>query len=220
MTVMTAARSPLTPADPPRPGLRERKKIKTREAIRTATYSLIEEQGYEATTVEQIAERAEVSPSTVFRYFPAKEDIVLADEYDQPLLAELTARPADEPWLDSVRYVMRRAIGLAMAEQPDVTLLRARLMLEVPAVRSRMTESLSETGRLLAEAIAVRTGLDADGLEVRVHTMSLMGGLLEVSKYWAERGHRDDFADLVDQALDVFEHGLPTAKSRGGGPRT
>lgn len=58
---------------PLRPGLRERKKIKTRRAIRTAAYALIEERGYDATTIEQIADRAEVSPSTVFRYFPTKE---------------------------------------------------------------------------------------------------------------------------------------------------
>src|SRR5688500_18446399 len=174
---MTTARTSL-PEAARHLSLRERKKLKTRIAIRNATYELIEEQGYDATTVEQIAERAEVPPSTVFRYFPTKEDIVLTDEYDEPLLAELTARPADEPWLDSVRYVMRRAIGLAVTEQPDVTLLRARLMAEVPAVRSRMTESLSATGPLLARAIAARTGLDPDGLEVRVCTMALVSGLL------------------------------------------
>ncbi|MER7740208.1 TetR/AcrR family transcriptional regulator [Streptomyces sp. NPDC096538] len=210
---MTAARSPLTADAPPRLGLRERKKIKTREAIRTATFALVERQGYDATTIEQIAERAEVSPSTVFRYFPTKEDIVVTDEYDEPLLAELAARPADEPWADSVRYVIRKAIQLAMAEQPDVTVLRARLTLEVPAVRSRMAESLSETGRLLTEAIAGRTGLDPDGLEVRVHAMSLTGGLLEVTTYWAEHGHRDDYADLADRALEVITHGLPAGGS-------
>ncbi|MBT3164291.1 TetR family transcriptional regulator [Streptomyces sp. Vc74B-19] len=210
---MTAARSPLTADAPPRLGLRERKKIKTREAIRTATFALVERQGYDATTIEQIAERAEVSPSTVFRYFPTKEDIVVTDEYDEPLLAELAARPADEPWADSVRYVIRKAIQLAMAEQPDVTVLRARLTLEVPAVRSRMAKSLSETGRLLTEAIAGRTGLDPDGLEVRVHAMSLTGGLLEVTTYWAEHGHRDDYADLADRAVEVITHGLPAGGS-------
>ncbi|MCO4695560.1 TetR/AcrR family transcriptional regulator [Streptomyces sp. RO-S4] len=213
MTTMTAARSPLTADAPPRLGLRERKKIKTREAIRTATFALVERQGYDATTIEQIAERAEVSPSTVFRYFPTKEDIVVTDEYDEPLLAELAARPADEPWADSVRYVIRKAIQLAMAEQPDVTVLRARLTLEVPAVRSRMAKSLSETGRLLTEAIAGRTGLDPDGLEVRVHAMSLTGGLLEVTTYWAEHGHRDDYADLADRAVEVITHGLPAGGS-------
>ncbi|GEC05741.1 TetR family transcriptional regulator [Streptomyces spinoverrucosus] len=187
-------------------GLRERKKIKTREAIRTATYALIEEQGYDATTIEQIADRAEVSPSTVFRYFPTKEDIVLADEHDALLLEELRSRPADEPWLQSLRQVMHKAIvGLGTGEAREVTRLRCRLLAEVPAVRSRMMESMSQTGHVLAEAIGERTGRDPQSLEVRVFAMSLIGGLMEVSQYWARTGFRDDLADLVDRALTIYE---------------
>ncbi|MFS8200984.1 TetR/AcrR family transcriptional regulator [Streptomyces sp. CWNU-52B] len=206
---MTAARtSPATAPDRPRPGLRERKKTKTRTAIRDATYRLIQEQGYDATTIEQIAELAEVSPSTVFRYFPAKEDIVLTDEYEALLAAELRARPADEPWLESLRYVLRRAVGVEAAEDPEVTRLRTRLMVEVPAVRSRMLESMSVTGRLLCRVLAERTGRAPDSFEVRVFAMSLVGGLIEVSLYWAEHQHEDDLATLVDRALDVLGHGL------------
>lgn len=212
MNPMTAARSPLSPADRPRLGLRERKKIKTREAIRTATYALIKEQGYDATTVEQIAERAEVSPSTVFRYFPTKEDIVLTDEYDPLMVEELRARPADEPWIDSLRHVMRLALDGTMAEDPEAIRVRAHLGVQVPAVRARMLESMSETGRMLCEAIAERSGLAADGLQVRVYAMSLIGGLMEVSMYWAENGFEGDLRDLVDQALDVLDQGLPTKK--------
>ncbi|MFI1162478.1 TetR/AcrR family transcriptional regulator [Streptomyces sp. NPDC020801] len=208
MTVMTAART-TTPADRPQLGLRERKKIKTREAIRAATYSLVQEQGYDATTIEQIAERAEVSPSTVFRYFPTKEDIVLTDEHDPILLEELRARPANEPWPQSVRRVMRKAIGLGAEDDPEVTRLRTRLMVEVPAVRSRMMESMSVTGRMLCSVIGERTGRDPDGLEVRVWAMSLIGALMETSLYWAENDHREDLADLVDRALTALEHGLP-----------
>ncbi|WP_327697367.1 TetR/AcrR family transcriptional regulator [Streptomyces sp. NBC_00459] len=206
---MTAARtSPL--ADRPQLGLRERKKIKTRMAIRAATYELIENQGYDATTIEQIAERAEVSQSTVFRYFPTKEDIVLTDEYDSVLEEELRARPADEPWLDSLRYILKRAVGISSIEEPEVTRLRSRLMLEVPAVRSRMIESMSETGRLLCRVIAERAGRDPADLEVRVYAMSLIGGLSEVTVYWAQNDFKDNLADLVDRTVNVFEHGLPT----------
>ncbi|MFK4144139.1 TetR/AcrR family transcriptional regulator [Streptomyces sp. NPDC004065] len=208
---MTAARS-TPPAERPALGLRERKKIKTREAIRAATYALIQEQGYDATTIEQIAERAEVSPSTVFRYFPTKEDIVLTDEYDTTMLDELRMRPPDEPWTDSLRHVLHRALDLGMTEDPEVTRLRTRLGVEVPAVRSRMMESMSATGRLLRQAIGERTGLDPDGLEVRVYAMSLIGGLMEVYMYWAEHGHQGELSDLADRALDILGRGLPTAK--------
>ncbi|WP_435862891.1 TetR/AcrR family transcriptional regulator [Streptomyces phaeochromogenes] len=207
MTPMTAARSSI-PADRPQLGLRERKKIKTRTAIRDATYRLIEEQGYDATTIEQIAELAEVSPSTVFRYFPTKEDIVLTDEYDPLLESELRARPADEPPMDSLRYVLGKAVVLGMAEDAEVTRLRTRLMAEVPAVRSRMMESMSVTSHLLCQVIGERTGRGPDSFEVRVFAMSLIGGLMEVSLYWAQHDHEDDFAELVDRAMDVLEHGL------------
>ncbi|MEU1161726.1 TetR/AcrR family transcriptional regulator [Streptomyces sp. NPDC090075] len=210
MTSMTAPDTSFSAADNPRLGLRERKKIKTREAIRSATYALVEEQGYDATTIEQIAERAEVSPSTVFRYFPTKEDIVLTDEYDPLMVEELRSRPGDEPWPDSLRHVMRRAVRLGMKEPLRVSRLRTRLMTEVPAVRSRMMESMSETGRMLCRAIGERTGRDPQSLEVRVYAMSIIGGLMETSMYWAENEHEDDFESLVDRALNVIEHGLPT----------
>jgi AcrR family transcriptional regulator len=210
---MTAAHSPATPTPPtdrPPLGLRERKKIKTREAIRTATYALVGEQGYDATTIEQIADRAEVSPSTVFRYFPTKEDIILTDEYDPVLLEELRDRPADEPWPDTIRHVMREAVRTGVEEDLEVAKLRTQLMAQVPAVRSRMMESMSVIGRMVCTAVAERTGRDPESLEVRVYAMSLIGGLMEASLYWAENDHRDDFASLVDRTLEVLQHGLPT----------
>ncbi|WP_369261608.1 TetR/AcrR family transcriptional regulator [Streptomyces sp. R35] len=208
---MTAARTS-TPADRPQLGLRERKKIKTREAIRTATYGLVMEQGYDATTIEQIAERAEVSPSTVFRYFPTKEDIVLTDEFDPLIMEEVRARPADEPWPDTIRYVMRKAAQVGIEEDAEVARLRTHLLAQVPAVRSRMMESMSVTGSMLCQAIGERTGRDPESLEVRVYAMSFIGGLMETSLYWAENGHQDDFLNLIDRTMDVLEHGLPTEK--------
>ncbi|MFE2260305.1 TetR/AcrR family transcriptional regulator [Streptomyces griseosporeus] len=189
-------------------GLRERKKTRTRQAIREAAHRLIEERGYEATTVEQIAERAEVSASTVFRYFPAKEDIVLTDGYDPVLLAELRARPAGEPWARSLRCALRRAVERALADGEELR-LRTRLLAEVPALRSRMTESTADTARVLCRVIADRTGRDPESLEVRVHVMSLLGALMETTAHWAEHDHRDDLAALVDRTLDVLERGLP-----------
>lgn len=207
MSAMTAARTTAS-AHGPQMGLRERKKLKTRIAIRDATYRLIEEQGYEATTVEQIAEAAEVSASTVFRYFPTKEDIVLTDEYDPLLEDELRARPADEPIVESLRHVLRRAVSLGFTEEPEISRLRTRLMIEVPAVRSRLLESMSVTGRMLCRVIAERTGRDAGELEVRVFAMGLIAALTETAAYWAEHGHEEDLGELVDRALTMLADGF------------
>ncbi|MDO0912167.1 TetR family transcriptional regulator [Streptomyces sp. DT2A-34] len=205
---MTTARTPV-PEAARHLSLRERKKIKTRIAIRDATYALIEEQGYDATTVEQIAERAEVSPSTVFRYFPTKEDIVLTDEYD-PLVEDLLRdRPADESVLQSLRYVIRQSLAMAIADDPTFAeremKLRMGLMVNVPAVRSRAMESMSVTGRLMCRALAERTGRDENDLEVRVYAMGLMGALLEAVIYWAEHDYQDDLIEVIDRTLDTFK---------------
>ncbi|GGY91162.1 TetR/AcrR family transcriptional regulator [Streptomyces poonensis] len=207
---MKTARTPAPQAAARQLSLRERKKLKTRIAIRNATCELIEEQGYGATTVEQIADRAEVSPSTVFRYFPTKEDIVLAVEYDPSAAGELVReRPADEPALETLRWSVRRVAALAIAGDPDFAghsaRQRVQLMAEVPALRHRVMESMSGAGRVLSRALAERTGRDEDDFETRVYATGLVGAILEAMSYWAEHGFRDDLPQLVDRALDTFQ---------------
>ena len=84
-------------------GLRESKKEQTREAIQREALRLIALRGYDATTCEQIAAAAEVSPATRFRYIATKEDIVLQDGYDPLIAAVIRARPARESLLTAVR---------------------------------------------------------------------------------------------------------------------
>ncbi|MET9428848.1 TetR family transcriptional regulator [Streptomyces sp. NPDC003036] len=201
-----AARTSLLTARPPM-SLRERKKLKTRIAIRRATYRLIAERGYEATTIDQIAQAAEVSPSTVIRYFPAKEDIVLTDEYDPVIEAALRARPVGEEPLRSLRAVITQAAADLLEREPEEMRQRARLLVEVPAVRARMTETMAETSQLLSRVLADRTGRAADDLEVRVFTAAVMGALREVLLHWAERDQRDDLITLIDRAFDTLSGG-------------
>src|ERR1035437_2847879 len=93
------------------PGLRERKKLKTRAAIQKHAMRLFAEQGYTATTVEQIAEAAEVSPSTFFRYFPAKEDVILFDSTDPLMLDAFEEQPPELSPLEALRRAIREVYG-------------------------------------------------------------------------------------------------------------
>lgn len=211
MTTMAAIShtpSVSAPGTPPPLGLRERKKLRTRIAIRHAACRLIAEQGYEATTVEQIAEAAEVSPSTVFRYFPAKEDIVLADEYGPVLEAALLRRPAGEPPLESLRHVLTETFAAVLATEEEEIRQRARLIVEVPAVRARMTESMSDTAGTLAAALAGRAGRAPDDLTVRVSVAAVLGALREVTLYWCEHDREGDLVAMIGRALDGLENGL------------
>jgi AcrR family transcriptional regulator len=193
------------------PGLRERKKVQTRKAIRKAAYRLFAEDGYDATPVDRIAAEADVSPSTVFRYFPTKEDIVLTDEYDDGMLDALRDRPAGEPPLDALRAVMHETLALVLADPAERAELVQRQVLvrDVPAIRSRSHESMTATGRQLGAVIADRTGRPAEDLEIRVFTAALFGALHETTMYWAENGLANDtLLPLMDRAFDVLAAGL------------
>lgn len=202
---MTSVR---TSAPDDRPGLRERKKTRTRQAIRREAYRLFTERGYEATTVEQICAAAEVSPSTFFRYFPAKEDVVLTDEYDLLMKAALRARPADEPLVDSVRAVVRDRLGEYVTRFEEEVRARARLFREVPSLRDRMAGGMEESRRELREIMAERTGLPADCLEVRVVCGALVTALAEGFVSWGEESTPEELLSDVDHALDVLSRGL------------
>ncbi len=94
-----------------RPGLRERKKARTRAAIQEHALRLFRERGYEATTVEQIAEAAEVSPSTFFRYFGSKEEVVIYDALDPILIAAWRAQPKELAPIPALRRAMTEVFG-------------------------------------------------------------------------------------------------------------
>ena len=111
----------LASAPAPAPtGLRERKKAQTRAAIQRHALRLFREAGYSATTMEQIAAAADVSPSTLYRYFPTKEDLILTDDYDPLLAAAFRAQPPDLPILQAFRTaVARRHIQIPAADQAE-----------------------------------------------------------------------------------------------------
>ncbi|GAB2802457.1 TetR/AcrR family transcriptional regulator [Streptomyces daliensis] len=202
-----------TPPPAPKLGLRERKKIRTRQAIRMTAYRLFAEQGYDATPVDQIAEEAEVSPSTVFRYFPTKEDIVLTDEYDPLMEQALKDRPADEPPIIALRHAIMEVLEQAYEVEPAETYQRIRLACEVPAIRARMTESAGTTSRFVARALSERTGRPLEDLELRVYTGAVLGGLTEAMLYYGEYGAEEDLVEVVRRSLDVLERGLSSSAS-------
>ncbi|GAA2453146.1 TetR/AcrR family transcriptional regulator [Streptomyces macrosporus] len=191
-------------------GLRERKKLRTRRAIRQAAYRLFAERGYDATPVDRIAEEAEVSPSTVFRYFPTKEDIVLTDEYDPLVEEELRGRPSDEPPVRAVREALCSVLERVAEEDRDLAEVhrRVRLIRDVPAVRARWEEHNAATRRLLTTVLSERTGRPADDLELRVVASAALAALAEALFVWAENGMRGSPSEQVGRALDVLERGL------------
>ena len=188
-------------------GLRERKKAKTRAAIQAAALHLFERQGYQATTVDQIAEMAEVSQSTFFRYFPSKEDVVLHDRYDPLLLAAFRAQPPELSPIAALRRTLRSVLGGLPAEELERERQRAMLVVSVPELRARALDALTASLQPFNEAVAERTGRPVDDSAVRALTGAVLGVSIS-AMVTASQDPSADWIELMDTGLAHREAGL------------
>jgi AcrR family transcriptional regulator len=194
-------------ADVPRPGLRERKKARTRAAIQQEALRLFREQGYEATTIEQIAEAAEFSPSTFFRYFPTKEDVVMYDDLDPVVIAAYRKQPAALGPIQALRNAMRQVFAAIPPDAVRDMRERFELIMAVPELRSRMVDELIRNIEMMAGLVAERVGKPADDLAVRAFAGAFIGAITGVIFTAPADGSVDYFA-LLDQTMEHFESGL------------
>jgi AcrR family transcriptional regulator len=185
-------------------GLRSRKKIKTGLAIEDAALALFDEQGYDATTVEQIAERAEVSTTTFFRYFPSKADVVLSDYSKHlPVLRQaIVERPPAESPLAAVRGALQT--GWVEAIDAQRTARKARTVATSPMLRGLSYERGLGWLATFKEAIAQRRGLDAPDERCAVAAMAILGVLGAAVDGWIEGGCRGDLGQAIERNFDVM----------------
>jgi AcrR family transcriptional regulator len=190
-------------------GLRERKKAKTRAAIREHAMRLFDEQGYAATTVDQIAEAAEVSPSTFFRYFPTKEDVVLTDDYDEPILDAFRAQPPEVHPAEAMIRAIREVFAAVTPAEWKAEQRRQRLVYLEPELQSRAMQQYVTMIGLVAAVIAERAGLPADDFSARVSAGALIGASLASLPPGMAGG--PDFSDLnrLERGLKLLQEGLP-----------
>jgi AcrR family transcriptional regulator len=198
----------MTDTTPDRPGLRERKKAKTHATIQEHALRLFRDQGYDATTVEQIAEAAEVSPSTFFRYFGSKEDVVMYDALDPILIEAWRAQPRDLGPIQAMRRAIADVFGSLSPEQVEDMKERARLVYGVPALRQAMLDDMVRTSALLAGEIAERTNRSPDDFEVRAFTGALIGAIL-AAMLPIVTDPEPDYVALVDRVFAYIEDGMP-----------
>jgi AcrR family transcriptional regulator len=193
-------------------GLRERKKARTRASIREHALRLFREQGYQATTVEQIAAAAEVSQSTFFRYFPTKEDVVLQDDMDVRMIAALDEQPPGLGPVAAVRAATRQLLTSYTVADLDVLRQTTALTMTVPEIRARALDEFARTIGAIGAAMAKRAGRSPDDLAVRTAAGAIVGVIMAITLPWADWSSaatlEDTFA-TIDEALALLEAGLP-----------
>lgn len=189
-------------------GLRERKKTQTRRAISAAALELAKVRGPAAVTVEDIAAAVDVSPRTVFNYFPTKEAAILGidPERRSELADHLEARPADEPPLVALREAFRELLT------PGEALLwraRARLARDHPQLHSTYLAGFSSFEDALTSAMGRRTGLDPTIDIYPRLVVTAAGTALRVAvNHAVDRRRTGALDEIIDQAFAAMGSGL------------
>ena len=190
--------------------LRERKKAATRVQLMNVALRLFEAQGFDDTTVDEIAAAAEVAPRTFFRYFPTKVDVLFADHPEEIALIRdtLAARAPDETVIDALRRAMLEGISKAVAD-PSRFLTRSRLVASVPAANAHSRYLDSKFEDVIAEAVAADHRPDPPSdLQARVIARTAWGAACAARDIWVTSDAKRDPGTLVNEAFDLLKHGL------------
>ena len=185
---------------------RARKKAATKQSIQEHALRLFNEKSYDATTVEEIAAAAGVSEMTFFRYFPRKEAVVEYDEYDPMLEQLIAARPPHEPPLVALHGAIRAGLEAILTTDREALLIRTRLVLRNPALRSRNVIAQDTTRDLFARALARRAGLSAPDLVSTAQASAALGAIAPAVTAWAEGD--EDLIALVEAAFAALAAGV------------
>ena len=194
-------------------GLRERKKLATRLALHEAALRLVAERGLDRVSVDDIAERADVSPRTFFNYFTSKDDAVLGLDPAAPArqAEALATRPAGESAVAAMRAVARDQ-ALEMAEDRQLWPLRVQVIEAHPALVGRLVAAFGESDRVLAAAIAERTGTGVDDV-LPMLLAGVAGAAMRTALHrWFAGDFTGSLPDLVDEAWTVLAAGLPAPR--------
>jgi AcrR family transcriptional regulator len=163
------------------PGLRERKKQRTRQLIADTARALFAQRGFASVTVAEVARAAEVSEATVFNYFPTKEDLLYSglEAFEEELLSAIRERAPGESVLDAFTRFVMRPRGLLAAPPGDEAVERlvalTRVITESPALLAREQQIYAGYTASLATLIAAETGARPDAIEPWVAANALMG---------------------------------------------
>ena len=197
-------------------GLRERKKAMTRRALQNAALELFARQGFEHTTVDEIADACDISPRTFFRYFATKEDVLFgdSDERRAELVESISARPIDEAMLPSVREAIL-ALASDYEGDRDRLVAKAEILAADPTLRSRGVERQRDWEAAVTETLRLREAEHDPAhsmLEIRLVAGVATAALRAACDTWVADG--GELTPLVAEAFDRLAGGFGGASTR------
>ncbi|MFE2917912.1 TetR family transcriptional regulator [Kitasatospora indigofera] len=199
------------PGDAPE-GLRERKKLATRQALSWAALRLAQEHGLENVRIDDIAAEAGVSPRTFNNYFSSKYEAIVSRSTDRIRRAAgaLRARPADEPLWEALEQVVLADFEEADRSPDPAWTAGVRLLLAEPALQAEMVKAGAAAGGDFAAAVAARTGTDAGtDLYPGLVAAAVQAAQQAAADRWLRADPPVPLLPLVREALRLLAAGLP-----------
>ena len=181
-------------------GLREKKAARTRQQIVDAALDLFIQRGFDQTTMEEIAERAEIGSSTLYRYFPSKDQVIL-----EPLMGftemgeHLRDRPADEPLAVALGEAIKGAL-VGFTTDDRVAEVR-RIVDRTPGPRAKLWDVMMSSRDQFEHALSDRLGLPADDLSVIFTARTAMMVYELAAEVWWAGDHSRSIHHVVTEVL-------------------
>lgn len=205
-------------------GLRERKKARTREAILDAALDLFEAKGYDNTTVEEIAEAADISPRTFFRYFESKLDLIMVDKefdnhddaesHEETFASWILQGEQGDSLVDSIRKRIVEQFNERIASDA-CNVRRVRLMMGTPSLRAIAYEHFGEHQPELVKVFAEALGVDEDDLQAHLFATAVGNTLWTVIDRWvAEDGSQERLTEMLDEGFTLLGNGLDSLSAQ------
>lgn len=186
------------------PAPRARRRVRTKLLIQGEALRLFAQHGYEQTTIEQIAEAADISPRTYFRYFPTKEDVVVWDERDAETADLLAAQVGAGPVAQTLFAITRATLEGPYTDDPERLLARLRVSASVPAIRARYLELT----RTAAEQIASTMASDPDDEHETLRLRVTAAAIIEIAEVALDQWQKDDGKTDLLALYDIITRAL------------
>jgi AcrR family transcriptional regulator len=188
---------------PPGTSLRDRKRLMAMKRVQQVAVARFLAEGYDRVTVEQIAAAADVSAMSVYRWFGSKEALVLWDEFDPPILAEVASRLDSRAPLTAVRDALVAVLDDVYDRERALALDRARLLFDEPALLAAGQRNARGLADALCGLFVTRAAVG--DFDARVLAATATALLTVAIEQWQHHDGRRALADLITETFAVLD---------------